>query len=237
VVSGQTAVVGARNPLPGAGGAAPETIEEVRQSAPQAFRTQERAVTPADYEAVALRFPGVQRAAATIRWTGSWYTVFLTVDRLGGAPVTPAFERDLRAHMHAFRMMGYDLEVDGPTYVPLEIELQVCVAPEYFRAAVRQALLAVFSARTLPDGTRGIFHPDSFTFGQPVYLSRIYAAVSAVAGVQSAQVTRFQVQDHPETSGLSQGRLDFGRLEIAQLENNPSFPKRGVFRLKMKGGK
>ena len=27
--------------------------------------------------------PGVQRAAATLRWTGSWHTVFVTVDRAG----------------------------------------------------------------------------------------------------------------------------------------------------------
>jgi len=179
----------------------------------------------------------VQRAAATLRWTGSWYTVFMTVDRLGAAPITAEFERDFRAHMNAYRMMGYDLEVDGPIYVPLELELEVCVTPEYFRSAVRAALLTVLSSRTLPDGTRGLFHPDNFTFGQPVYLSRIYAAVSSVPGVQSAQVTRFQIQDQPASSGLAAGKLTLGRLEIAQLQNNPSFPKRGVFRLTMKGGK
>lgn len=237
VVVNQPAIVGVRNPLPGSGGATPESIEAVRQNAPQAFRTQERAVTPADYEAIALRFPGVQRAAATIRWTGSWYTVFITVDRLGAAPITAEFEREFRAHMNAYRMMGYDLEVDGPAYVPLEIEVEVCVKPEYFRSAVRAALLDVLSSRTLPGGTRGLFHPDNFSFGQPVYLSRIYAAVSDVPGVQSAQVTRFQIQDQPNTSGLAAGKITLGRLEIAQLQNNPSFPKRGVLRLTMKGGK
>ncbi len=237
VVSNQAAILGVRNPLPGYGGAVPEPIEAVRQNAPQAFRTQERAVTPADYEAVARRFPGVQRAAATMRWTGSWYTVFITVDRLNAAPITAEFEHDFRVHMHAYRMMGYDLEIDGPTYVPLEIELDVCVKPEYFRAAVRTTLQSVLSARLLPDGRRGLFHPDNFSFGQSVYLSHIYAAVSAIAGVQSAQVTRFQIQDQPGSSGLAAGKITLGRLEIAQLESNPSFPKRGILRLTMKGGK
>ena len=237
VVTNQAAILGVRNPLPGSGGVVPEPIEAVRQNAPQAFRTQERAVTPADYEAVALRFPGVQRAAASIRWTGSWYTVFITVDRLNAAAISPEFEHDFRAHMNAYRMMGYDLEVDGPTYVPLEIELEVCVKPEYFRAAVRSALQSTLSAHTLPDGRRGLFHPDNFSFGQPVYLSHIYAAVSAIAGVQSAQVTRFQIQDQPGSSGLAAGKIILGRLEIAQLESNPSFPKRGILRLIMKGGK
>lgn len=237
VVSNQSAITGVRNPLPGMGAVGPESIEAVRQNAPQAFRTQERAVTPADYEVMALRFPGVQRAAATIRWTGSWYTVFMTVDRVNAAPMSAEFERDFRAHMNSFRMMGYDLEINGPSYVPLEIELEVCVKPEYFRAAVRAALQTVLSARLLPDGRRGLFHPDNFSFGQPVYLSHIYAAVSDVAGVQSASVTRFQIQDQPASSGLAAGKISLGRLEIAQLESNPSFPKRGILRLTMKGGK
>src|SRR5205814_989748 len=54
--------VAARNPLPAQGGVAPEPIEQVRLHAPQAFRTQERAVTEADYAAVAERHPEVQKA-------------------------------------------------------------------------------------------------------------------------------------------------------------------------------
>lgn len=233
----QSAIVAVRNPLPGTGGAQAETMEEVRQYAPQAFRVQERAVTPSDYEAVALRFPGIQRAAATIRWTGSWYTVFLTVDRAGGAPITAEFEARLRDHLHAYRMMGYDLEVDEPLYVPLEIELEVCANPDTFRADVRQALLAAFSTRLFPDGRKGLFHPDNFTFGQTVYLSRIYAAAETVPGVQSLAVTRFQVQDQPGLSGLSSGKIELGRLEIAQMENDPSFPKHGVIHITVNGGK
>jgi len=72
------------NPLPAAGGAEPERPDEVRRDAPEAFSVQERAVTEADYAEVAERHPLVQRAAATFRWTGSWHTVFVTVDRLGG---------------------------------------------------------------------------------------------------------------------------------------------------------
>src|SRR5215210_6265409 len=71
VVTEDAAVRSARNPLPAWGGFEPESIEEVRQSAPSAFRVQERAVTPEDYAEMAQRHPEVQRAAATIRWTGS----------------------------------------------------------------------------------------------------------------------------------------------------------------------
>ena len=237
VVTNQAAILGVRNPLPGTGGRMPESIEEVRQNAPQAFRVQERAVTPKDYEDVALRFPGIQRAAATIRWTGSWYTVFLTVDRVGGAPITPEFEEELRQFMDVYRMMGYDLEVDAPTYIPLEIDMEVCAKPDYFRGEVRRALLAAFSTQVFPDGTKGLFHPDNFTFGQAVYLSRIYAVADTIPGVQSLTVTCFQVQDQPARSGLSSSKIELGRLEIARLENDPNFPKHGVLRITVNGGK
>ena len=63
-----------RNPQAAEGGVDMETAASVQRNAPQAFRTQERAVTPADYAAVTERETGVYQAAADLRWTGSWHT-------------------------------------------------------------------------------------------------------------------------------------------------------------------
>ena len=174
-----------RNPRPAEGGIDPETATEVRAYAPAAFRTQERAVTEADYAEVTERHPGVQRATATFRWTGSWHTVFITVDRVGGLPVDADFEESIRQHVERYRMAGHDLEVDGPRYVSLEIEMHVCADPNYFREDVKQELLELFSNRVLPDGRLGLFHPDRFTFAQTVYLSPLIAAAQATPGVTS----------------------------------------------------
>jgi predicted phage baseplate assembly protein len=232
------AITGIRNPLPARGGLEMESIEEARRNAPEAFRNPiKRAVTPADYETLVNRHNEVQRCAARFRWTGSWYTVFITVDRLGGLPITPEFEARLRWYIEEFRMAGHDIEVDGPVYVPLEIGMEVCVNPDYFRDAVRDALLEVFNNRVLPDGRRGIFHPDNFTFGQTVYLSPLYAAAVAVEGVESVTIDPFQVQEDPSRSGVEDGKIVLERLQIARLDNDPNYPKRGVFRLTMRGGK
>ena len=76
-----TAVTKVRNPLPASGGVDAETIEEVRQRAPAAFRaTQYRAVTEDDYRKAALTAEGVAGAVASFRWTGSWYTAFVGID-------------------------------------------------------------------------------------------------------------------------------------------------------------
>ena len=229
---------GVTNFLPAQGGLNAETIEEVRQRAPSAFRKKERAVTPADYEEIATRADvaeacdlDVQRAAATLRWTGSWYTMFLTIDRLKGREVDEDFEKKLRACLERFRMAGEDLEVDGPHPVSLEIVLGVCVKPGYFFSDVEQALLEVFSNRVLPDGRLGVFHPDNFSFGQPVYLSSLIATAQAVTGVESVSVKKFQRQGTDSNEALLSGKLTLGRLEIARLDNDPNFPERGVFTL------
>jgi len=52
--------------------------------------------------------------------------------------------------------------------VPLDIGLTVYVAAGYFRGTVKLGLIQAFSARDLPGGDRGFFHPGNFTFATPV---------------------------------------------------------------------
>lgn len=238
IVSNDGHLLSVTNPLPAQGGVEPENADEIRRDAPEAFRIQERAVTPEDYAEVTERHASVQRAAATFRWTGSWYTVFLTVDRKGGGEVDADYEQIIRDHIERYRMAGYDLEIDGPRYVPLELGMTVCVKADYFRADVRAALMRVFSRGWLADGSRAVFHPDRFTFGQPVYLSALYEAAQAVQGVASVVITTFRrLRVPPDPKPLDDGVLAIGRLEIARLDNDPNFPERGVLKLSVGGGK
>jgi len=237
-LSDAAAVLAVRNPLPAASGIAPETIEEVRQNAPSAFRVQERAVTTADWEEIVIRKEltdrcgiDVQRVAATPRWTGSWHTMFVTVDRLNAAAVDTTFETTLRNCLERYRMAGEDLEIDAPRYVSLDIEIAVCIKSGYFFSDVKQELLGVFSDRALPNNQRGLFHPDKLSFGQPIYLSTLIAATQAVAGVDSVMVKKFQRQHLDSSAALASGKLELGRLEIARLSNDPSFPERGSLRI------
>jgi hypothetical protein len=237
VVSADAGVTRVRNPLPATGGVAAESLEHVRTTAPVAFRTRQRAVTPDDYVAMAQQHPEVQRAAATFRWTGSWHTIFLTIDRFGGLPVDDAFVQTMLGYLEPFRLAGHDLQVDGPNYVSLDIAMTVTAQPDHFRSDVARGLLQAFGTGMMPDGRRQVFNPDNFTFGQPVYLSAVYAAAQAADGVAAVQVTTFQRRDRPGGDGLRLGRLDFARLEIARLNNDPDFPERGTFQVTMRGGK
>jgi hypothetical protein len=226
---GPTGITAVTNPLAATGGVEAEPLEQVRLYAPQAFRTQERAVTEADYAAVAERQPEVQRAAATRRWTGSWYTMFLTVDRIGGRPVDDAFRARVEAFVDPFRLAGYDLEVEPPRFVPLLLGLSGCVESGYVRTDVERALLDRLS-------TRDFFHPDRWTFAQPVYLSQVVAAAMTVPGVASVTPTVFQRFGQGDHGELAAGRIDIGRLEIAELANDPSLPESGRIDLDLGGG-
>src|SRR5258706_5418856 len=227
-----------RNPLPASGGADPETVAQVKRFAPQAFRTQQRAVTEADWVRAAELHPEVQHARATLRWSGSWVTGFITVDRKGGAAVDrdPAFESRLRAHLERFRLAGYDIEVNDPVSVPLDLALFVCVKPGYFRADVKRALLVRFGAATASDGSSGFFHPDHFSFGEPLYLSRVIAAAMTVAGVASVEVTRFHRLNRKPNQELQNRLIRIDPLEILQLANDANFPERGKLEFKLEGG-
>src|SRR5271166_992842 len=224
------------NPLPAFGGRDPESVEHVRQNAPVAFRTQERAVTAQDYVDRALQFPGVARAAANFRWTGSWTTVFLTVERSAGAQVDPAFQTGLEAYLERYRMAGYDLEVEDAVRVPLRVAMHVCVAPSFIAVDIQQALLGVFTSGLQPDGTPGVFNSQLFLMGELFYLSPLYAAAQAVDGVASVTITRFEREQAPDGKGLRDGVLIPGPLELFELANDPNFPERGLFELTVDGG-
>nr|MDT0659422.1 putative baseplate assembly protein [Micromonospora sp. DSM 115978] len=235
--------IGVRNPLPGTGGVDPEPVERVRQWAPYAFRVQQRAVTDADYAEVTGRHPEVQRAEATRRWTGSWHTAYVTVDRRGGVEVDPAFRAELTAFLEPYRMAGVDVEVEAPVFVPLDIVLTICVTPGHLRATVKRSLADLFSAGPLPGGRRGYFHPDNLTFGQPVHLSPIIATAMSVDGVSWVdselapdKPNRFQRWGRPPAGERAAGRIPLGRLEVARCDSDPDRPEHGRIEFVMEGG-
>jgi len=224
------------NPLSAVGGTEPEPLEQIRLAAPAAFRFQERAVTEADYATVTEQEPTVQKAAARFRWTGSWYTAFVAADRTNGLPEDPAFVAATTAHLDGYRMAGHDLDVERPSTVPLDVALDVCVARGFFTTDVEATLLRELGTVTLPDGRLGFFHPDNFTFGTPVYLSRIFARVTAVPGVRWVQATRFQRYGKAPNGELAAEEIAAGPREIVRLDNDPNFPENGKLQLTMQGG-
>ncbi|MBA2312967.1 MAG: putative baseplate assembly protein [Actinobacteria bacterium] len=233
------AIANIRNPLPARGGTAPEPLAEVELFAPHLFRKRlERTITPKDYAAIVLReFPNkVQRAAAQLRWNGSWYEMLVVVDPLGREDADAGLLKAIEGRLYRYRRIGHDLVVHSAKRVPLDVELLICVLPGYLRGHVKAALLDVFSNRMLPDGRLG-FHPDNLTFGEGIYLSKLVALAHAVTGVESVKVNKLQRLYEPPNSEIENGVLPLGPLEIARLDNDPSFPENGRLILDVRGGR
>lgn len=230
-------IVSITNPLAASGGLDPETLDSVRANAPYAFNIQNRAVTLDDYGAMAMRVdPSLQDALGTFRWTGSWYTVSVSVDPRGAESVDAARAAAIAAGLENYRMMGHDVEVAPPVYVSLELTLDVCPQPGFLAADVRQAILQLLGTGTLSSGANALFNPNNFTFGQPVYLSPVVAAVQQTAGVTSVTVRTFQRQGQPATSGTGSGVIQIQPLEIARLDNDPNYPEHGILTVNVCGG-
>ena len=225
-----------RNPLPAQGGVQPETIQQVKLYAPRQFQSQERAVTEEDYVRIAERSPDVQKAQATLRWTGSWHTVFISIDREGGLPVDEDFKDQMTAFIDPFRLTGHDLEIEEPFFVGLDILLRVRVQEGYLQTSVKEALLDLFSNAEREDGTTGFFNPDNFTFGQPVYLSGIVAAAQNTVGVEWVDTVRFGRFGQESNDAIISGRITVERLEIVRLDNDPNAPENGKIDFIMEGG-
>ncbi|MFJ7905598.1 putative baseplate assembly protein [Kitasatospora sp. NPDC096204] len=232
------AVLRVRNPLPATGGVEPEPLDQVRQSAPLALsHTRLRAVTAADYAELAAALPGVRRAAAELRWTGSVQEVHVAVEPYGQATADPALLEAVGDGLEAYRRIGHDLVVRPAVLVPIDLELRICAAAGHQRGHVLAELRRVLGSRALPDGRVGFFHPDALGFGDPVRVSRLVAAAAAVPGVVSAQVTRLRRQFGRDDGELADGLLRLGALEVAACDNDPDRPENGRLSIVIGGGR
>jgi hypothetical protein len=240
-------IIGLRQPLAARGGVDPQSIEEVRQLAPEAFRAETfRAVTEEDYEEAAMRLAHVAAAKASFLWTGSWHTMFVAIHpddpgllrRLpgGGALLEPGFAAAIAASLARYRLAGYDLVVRAAVYVPVELEIRLCIARGHFRGDVLQAVTEALSNRRLAGGRLGFFHPLNFRFGEAVYSSRIYALLQAIDGVESATIMVMKRYWDLANGELGRGLIPLGPSEIARLDNDRNQPEFGVLRLTAVGG-
>ncbi len=213
-----------------------EPMAEIIRRVPEAYRSRQlRAVTLADYVARAEKIEGVSRAAARYAWTGSWRTVRVSIDPFGTIELSEELRRRVSLELEAVRLIGEDIEIRPPKFVPLEIEVKLCAAPDFWIEDIKFVLEQEFSASWLPDGRRGFFHPDLWTFGQPLFESQIIGRALLVQGVEHI-VSVFIKRFNEKTAGTK----IFTALrhnEIIEVLNNPDNLERGFIKFEVKGGR
>jgi hypothetical protein len=235
VVFKPNAIRSVRNPVAVSGGVDPESMEHARQWAPFAFQSQKRCVTEDDYARM-TPVPGeIREARGTLRWTGSWYSVFVSVEAV--RTLTPRLIQDTTRRLNLLRMMGIDLAVEGAIIVGLTIRMRICVAPDHFAGDVYTSLMKVFVSGDQCSGGSGLLNASNFSFGATVYASPLIAAAQAVPGVLTASLATFARMDDPSVDGMAKGYLTMGRLELPRCDNDPNHLDHGLFALHLDGGK
>jgi hypothetical protein len=229
-------ITGVRNPLAAAGGVDPETMQHIAQVAPFTFQSQLRCVSAADYGTMAATLPGVAEAQGTLRWTGSWYSAFVSIDPTDAWNTTLAAQ--VESTLDMYRMMGTDLVVEQAVFVGINIGLEICVAPSFFQADVYAAVWKLLVTGDSCAGTTGLLNAANFQFGQTVYASPIIAAAQTVVGVAAVTLVTFERMSSSATANSTPAtQLTMGAVEIPRCDNDPNHADRGLLVLTMEGGK
>jgi predicted phage baseplate assembly protein len=231
-----SAVSACWNPFGVTNGRAPEPVAEIVRRVPEAYRARQlRAVTVQDYVDRAEELDEVARAAAQYRWTGSWRTVRVAIDPAGTTTLEAGVIERVAEHLNAVRLIGEDLEIRPPRFVPLQVEIRLCIHPGYWPEDVRTVLEEAFSTGYTADGRRAFFHPDQWTFGQALYASQVLGAAQAVEGVDHVIEVRLR-RWNAATPGF-RDRIDVRSNEIILVDNDPDHLERGFIAFDIQGGR
>lgn len=200
------------NPVQPFGGADPDPAERLKQLAPKSVLTFGRAVSAADYEAIAAATPGVARAKAywtfdSIRQQG---VVTVYVGDSAGA-VTAA-----RTALAGAADSNRPLLVMQATAVPVALDLRIRFRPGYLEDDVKAALVSA-----LTGAESGLLGPGNVRIGQTLFRSQIFEVCQAVDGVDSVAslaLTRKQAPvNFPEPYRAFAGEGKFFQLAAADL--------------------
>jgi hypothetical protein len=226
-----------RNPFAATNGADAETAVHIATMAPQAFQAvQYRAVLASDYEAAAETLPWVNKAVTSFRWTGSWMTVFTAVDP--GSSQTISVDEDIQLVelLNRYRLAGYESYALPPDYISIDLRIEVCAQTGWRNGDVEASVLNVLGSSTRPSDSSGFFFADRFSFGTPLYRSRLEAAIQEAPGVLGVDVIQYRQRGSFANFKRLPETLTPAPTQILRVDNDPSWPERGTIRVIVEGG-
>jgi hypothetical protein len=225
------------NPWPVQDGIDPESASDIKLLTPEAFKADVFfAVTPDDYSVQAQRLPFVNRAHATLRWTGSWTTVFAAAEPFGSFTLTDLQKAQLEGWLNCVRQAGRDVIVKDPKFATIDLRITICIQQFAYAGQVVQlvtdALLGHGGARP----QKGFFDPTNFTFGVPLRRSALESTIQEVPGVQAVLDLSIRKRGQTEFQEFDQLSLSVSPDEVVELLNDPTQPDRGTLQIATVGG-
>lgn len=199
------------------GGTDPETNDQIRANAPAAFRTQYRAVSPADYGDLALAVPGVIAANAVANHSTS-----VSVYILGPGATVPdsTLIQSVLTYFESRMLAGVTLSVLPPNLIKVDVgssgnKIQLAVKDRFAQANV---------IPNVQKALNSLLSPPNVGFGQLLNVSDIYNAILSVDGVAWALIPLFTREDVVKTDNTA---IQFRASEV---------PIPGTFYINASGG-
>lgn len=164
------------NPAATSGGADAETTDEIRENAPKALRSLNRAVSLDDYANLALQVPGVAKAVA-VATTYTAVTIYVAAS--GGGALSTSLKSSIADYFTGKTLPGVTVTIldYSPAYpdVRLTVYLEPQASSSRTAAAVKTALLELFAF-------------SNVNFNDVVTNIDVLMAVNDVAGVAYSEL-------------------------------------------------
>ncbi|MEE8058704.1 MAG: hypothetical protein V3T17_12875 [Pseudomonadales bacterium] len=195
----------------------PSFMERARIEGPWQTQEQERIVTVADYEEFLLRHPLIVQSQVNSRFEGSWYIISATTQLqnqlcldetadysglLGeniedlhkqiGLPFVELDEQPtprsvLNVYIDYYRMAGQEVLLEDVHYVPIILEINIQVAPNYFASQVKTDAEDVLSTQS-----GKLFEAGKLGIGESLFVGDVFAQLQQVNGVESVTIDQFK---------------------------------------------
>jgi hypothetical protein len=170
------------NPLPGQGGADPESGAALATRAPGTVRILDRAVTAADYGGVLVATALAAKAQAGTVWDGNGTIIAITVAGEDAGTYDGDTLRTLAAAAAAAGPPYRRVRAMNYAAVPIAVSATVTADPQYDQQSVLAGVRAAIAGRLAF---------DQVALGQPLHLSDLYAVAQPVPGVVNVNITQF----------------------------------------------
>lgn len=210
-----------------------ESIDSIKANAPEAYQHLPlRAVKLEDYQEILERDKRVQQARASSRWTGSWATDFVAVDPMDTTFMSEELRNDINNTLDCIRQAGRAVCHKPATYLPVDLKVEVCAKSDFQNAKVICAIQSALTDRNNPDA---FFHPNNFSFGEPLIRSQLEAAIQSVDGVKGIENIQIRKKGESNYQNFTSS-LHVAAHEIIQINNNPEHPEAGHVSINAHGG-
>lgn len=204
------------NPAPATGGRDAEPLAAALRRGPQDFQARDRAVTARDYEVLAIRHGGVERASARTR-RESWAFAEPGEVDVVLVPHVPADQRpdglvtremlaansddrvldDVTGYLAERATIGAVPVVEWARYKQVAVEATVVVRPDEDPDAVRDRIMARLAGLVTPLPPSGV--DSAGGFGVPLRVSNLYRALEhEEPGVRYVQQVRLVLDEVPD---------------------------------------